>query len=580
MKKLFNSINDYLHKNILTTSIIITALYILLLFTTTAVQFETIDDFWMMHFASGAFGDYSPNLVNINRHLGYIIAWCYHLLPNIPAYTILMFMLLFASMTIFSFTTLRESGSIPLAIFATFLTGTILPEKLNFTVIAFYAMTAGIMLWVENSQKHSTYTSYTAATMLIFGSMYRREVFYATLLIVVLLLIADIVTKREHKLYLGDRKKLLPIIIALFLSLLLWGLNDLYFATNDLYSNMKNLQSRTAVTDYNRVYYEINPEVYRDAGWSKNDYIMFYSYQYDSQIFNAQKFQNLLDAKLKYRHTAGKSSIDKLKPFHRYDTYLIASLFLLIFTAVAVPGTLWYNIVIAIYSILMISYPILTERLCDRVILPQFFLIFLMIGIVAFIQGRNLKDGKLNLPNWVKITFITILILGLVPIYISNSHRFAPNSIKSYSQYNVVADYLNDHSSNLYILDTCSTRYMGYSIFKNLKFGTFSNMVPSGEWFCGFGSNLKIKRKFGIDNLFVNMTTRDDVLYIIATDAKNYRVQFSDTETKVAAMKNFLQEHYNLNIAYEVVDSFGTDPETKQPLYRVYRFKKQNSTDG
>ncbi len=551
-------------------SLVSTAIFFTLILIFIPVQYQTIDDYWMAMMVGGAWGEYSPFISNINIVYGFLLSFLYKVYP-LPWYPLLLILSLYLSVSAITFAISDRFNSCMIGCFVSILLLSIIfPDNFQFTFVAYLSIIAGLVLWVNsiNSKRQEV----AAVFFILNAGMIRGECLYTALIFVLLLLCIDFfIGKKNPEESLNLKKRFWSIIGVFILSIILYQLNNCIYNTGEY-----GLRERVAATDYIRIPADKINDICLQAKWNEIDYMLLISYNFDDKIFTKDKLINLISAKRQYLldKKEFKTHMEStIKRFRLSTGNIVFLLFALcIVTGFLKKETIPYSMILLIIPILLVFLFCYLGRGLTRVTIPQYMTsIILAVLIYGFFEKNFLDKIKNNVNRYVKIVMITtiVVIITFVCAHMCLKSDFYKTS--RYTDYRELLSYINLHKENFYIYDSFSYVNKSYGIFERPVFNQFENCVPSGEWWCDFPINKKIKRNHGIDNIFTALCEKKNVFYVIAERSDDRRSEFPWSSDQVAALiALFLKEHYNLDVIPEKIETFGGKDKN---IYAVFKYK-------
>lgn len=556
--------------------------WLVFIFTSMHIQYQTIDDYFMSMFASGAFGEFSPFLVNIHNILGLPLAFLYKSAIFVPWYPLFFAAIIYISITVIVYVMFCRFKYFRVGFFVLLAIGAmIFPDNFQFTIISYLCIIAGTVLWINAPYSpNMRFQNIAAALLILIGGLIRSQCLYTALSFVISLLAVDFIISKISKknaIGLSNLKQTALILLAFFVPILLWQLQ--YSRYSDFYS----LKDRTVATDYNIIPAELAEKIYSSATWSENDYKMMLSYHYDDNYFSKDMYKKLVDAKKTYllnRDNQISKTIDRLSnSYGNIITLVVLCILLCFFEKRLIPyGAVLFLIPVSIN--ILLSY---LDRSLDRVIIPQYItsiiLMLLIYGLFGSRQNRidrpsERKDSKIDSKNRLIAVISSLALIALIFIYQGMVKRSQYYDISKYKEYRALLDYTFNHKNNCYIYDTFSLRNEAYGIFEVQRFNQFGNCIPSGDWWSHLDLNSNNKKNNGIDGIFKAIVEKDNVFYITAVSNEDFRVKENQPpgEEKAQQICVFLKERYNITSKPKQIDSFGG---AGNDIYAVYKLEKQ-----
>lgn len=479
-------------------TLFISALFLVLIFLTKWIVFETNDDALMMHIVMGSIsGEASPFLLFSNWYWGAFLVELCALLPKLNAYTLVFFVShIFINYTFNKKILVKELSIIWVIIFTTFQLLLIL--KLQFTSLAIMLGMTSILLFLDDKY-------IVAAILLVFSSLIRWEAFLLILLLWSVYVVVEATIRKEYfqLIFFG-----ISVFGAFFLN---FQHNDIYekFAANEALFTPYSAASLRTLMDFGG---KIDEKALQSVHWTINDFKVFKQWFWaDEIIFSKQHITKLAQATTyDYRLFP---RIKHLVHFVVYHFGYCIALALLVFVArkIIFNKKNWLVLLPFIFSLLSFC---LLQRFLPRVILPM------SIG-VFFILLVKRSTKKIVLPSrvWLTILFALFFQIG----------HFIFENHKSKLEFEVCQTILEKYHDKTILNVQSALNIEGCPIWKNPN--TYSNKnFTFVDVLVGYPTYQKFMAIRQITNPFEALYQRDDV-YLIANE--------------VANIQQFITEHYH-----------------------------------
>jgi 4-amino-4-deoxy-L-arabinose transferase-like glycosyltransferase len=344
-------------------------------------------------------------------------------------------------------------------------------------------------------------------------------------------------------------------LIYLVIAIIIYVSNYIIYNTNEVYKNYTEYNEiRTQLNDIVYVEYEENKEIFDEIGWSKNDYYLFYTFNFgDENIYSKENLQKILDYKIqkdgKYNFNTDISSIIELLENEIKSNYMCIFLVFVVVITISLCNKekRMENILIAITTIAVHILFIIINRTLLRVVIPEY-----IVGIAWIIYNLPINSVKEKINDSVKNSAILCIIAIVIVVISGEDYNFNYN-LDDYKNYQEIIKYTSENKENIYLytVPALQYRYLAYSVYEMPPKAAFSNLRVMGGWDMYTQNYYDFKDRYNLDGTFLDLL-KDDV-YLI-----DGRVKWSGNlyENYINNIVLFIKEHYNINAEYEKIKEF------------------------
>ena len=527
-------------------------LIIVVLLSLKYIQYSTNDDFYMMAQACGAFGEFSPFLMNseaTNFFYGIILTILFKFFPSINWLSVFTLLFLYMGETVIEaiyvskYKTWRSffiSMSLSIILIPVLFLGINYAKpagilSLSSIVLIFHAKNSS-----QNSKKYIIWSIIIYTISLIIR--FQAAIF---VLPFSLIFIIDAIRKQ---LFFNNLKKYFFI-----LSLYLFSTIFIYFSNVFAYSSsntIKSLNQRelllVELRDYGIPNYDSHSSEYKSIGLSENDVKMLGSLNFtDSVIFSNETLQKIIDMK---HNDETKLSIILhriIRNLHNdvaTEPIFIISVIVVVFLTICTKD---YVIILAssVISFSEILYLLYTGRYPLRV---------LYIPILALIVTSLITCDPIHHIN----TKIIVLCCIFVSFFsMSKTGILSADYIHGYGYRRLDYDEMIqkiENDNNLYIVES-SILITPFSPMESIAYNSWCNIAFDRGWPANTIINYNKTNK---------MTGNNQNIYEYAS--KNGNILFITDEQSINMILNYIQDHYNSSASYTLIDCLGGE--------NVYKF--------
>ena len=561
MKSILEKVKKIL-KNTLTKVIFINLIVFILSNIVFGIKYEEVDDFIIYNLYSGLDGTYNIHGVYIHSVLCFIISLLYRILPMINWHTIFLLCMQFICFTIIGNILLKKNEnkfSYILYILFVSVFYTILLQLIQYTSIAALLILTSFFAMMDGIEKEEKKKRYIILTMVLFtiGIMLRMQSLLIVAPFYAIYLCYNYILKIKNKV---EKQKILKIckqyLILLIITILVYGSNYLIYNTNDLYKEYTQYNEiRTMLHDLSFILYDTNKEIFEEIGWSRNDYALFYRFNFgDENVYSKENLQKIINYKNdKKEYLRLNLNIKKIINIFKGQTIYINSFIVVIFmlaTIIAIytnKSKRGYIISIFLATIFINVLFIILNRSIQRVVIPEY-----IIGTMMMLYLTHYKEEKKQYNSTTKLIVYLVLILILISTNILVAKNYNKGyKIDEYKDYKELINYTNSNKQNayLYTVDLFRGFYLAYSVYEMPPKNSFSNLRVMGGWDMFTENYYDFKERYNLDGIFLDLLKEN--VYLVDRDNK------SKEEDLFEGTILFLKENYNKEVTYEQIQKFG-----------------------
>ena len=561
MKSILEKVKKIL-KNTLTKVIFINLIVFILSNIVFGIKYEEVDDFIIYNLYSGLDGTYNIHGVYIHSVLCFIISLLYRILPMINWHTIFLLCMQFICFTIIANILLKKNEnkfSYILYILFVSVFYTILLQLIQYTSIAALLILTSFFAMMDGIEKEEKKKRYIILTMVLFtiGIMLRMQSLLIVAPFYAIYLCYNYILKIKNKV---EKQKILNIckqyLILGIITILVYGSNYLIYNTNDLYKEYTQYNEiRTMLHDLSFILYDTNKEIFEEIGWSRNDYALFYRFNFgDENVYSKENLQKIINYKNdKKEYLRLNLNIKKIINIFKGQTIYINSFIVVIFmlaTIIAIytnKSKRGYIISIFLATIFINVLFIILNRSIQRVVIPEY-----IIGTMMMLYLTHYKEKKKQYNNTTKLIVYLVLVLILISTNILVAKNYNKGyKIDEYKDYKELINYTNSNKQNayLYTVDLFRGFYLAYSVYEMPPKNSFSNLRVMGGWDMFTENYYDFKERYNLDGIFLDLLKEN--VYLVDRDNK------SKEEDLFEGTILFLKENYNKEVTYEQIQKFG-----------------------
>ena len=524
------------------------------------IKYEQVDDFIIYNLYSGLDGTYNIHGIYINPILCFILGMFFRILPMINWHSVFLLGMQFVCFTIIGTLIIKKNNSklsyILYCLFASICYTSLLQLIQYTSVAALLILTAFfvIMDYIESRRKRK---KYIICYLILFtlGIMTRMQSLLIVAPFFALYFAYNLILFIRKKV---EKEKITEIIknyLILGLVTVVVYVSNYMFYNNEIYKNYNGFNElRTILHDNTYVSYEENKELFDEIGWSENDHYLFYTFNFgDENVFNKENLQKIVD----YQKSKGElynydfdvkniinDLIDQMRNTNPYISIMFLGSFLVaIYTNKEKRG---YIIAIFLVTLAINSIFIIMNRSMHRVVIPEY-----IIGIAMFLYLTKYKE-KIENEKLSLLKAMSIFIVAITVIFAGGGYQFNYH-LEDYSNYKDVIEYTNSHKENVYLYTVPSLqfRYLTYSVYEMPPKEAFSNLRVMGGWDMYTKNYYDFKDRYGLDGTFLDLLKEN--VYLIDGDVTWSGNYYEDYKKHIIL---FIKEHYDVDVSYELVETF------------------------
>lgn len=519
--------------------------------------YETNDDITLCNIVDGSWGTYSPNLVYINRLLGYLLSGLYKTFGVISWYAVLHYAVLFFSFCAITNVVLHKIDSLyKIAVLLIFLCvfGFETYLKIQFTKTAGVATAAGVLLLLEyiSGEFRSKIRVFFGYLLALAGFMYRTDQFLLTMLLLSGIGVMILFDGKGR-----DWIKKIMRAFVLFVPLLVLAMG-LYFWDRSGYTS----DEWRSYMEYNSVRGELYDFLFPDWNTFHNEYKEL---GIDAESYNFYRLWNHLDDDY--------FSVDTMKKLiaMREQNKPGRNWILEFFTSVpqAIPYIPCFCGVIAFLVFWVFGGK---HRLSEYIGIIYEIVITGVVYFYLFYQGRYLIN-RVDVGIWFAFCLVMLwgkwqktkrgnlwrafgCVLGL-GCFIAGIRYHMPglrwqgqmDLEKANQNRQQVEELLSSDKETLYLNKAIDVRSL-YGPFDRVPEGMFENVAYLCGWMVKMPQQNALLQKYNIQNPYRDVIDRKDVRIVSRNiDYKLY----------------YIQTHFNRDARAELVKDMG-----EYGIYRIY----------
>ncbi len=510
--------------------------------------FAINDDPAMMRIASGArTGEPSEYLIFINVIIGHFLKLFYTLFPQLNWYVIIFYLVHFISMVAVLYVFLRNAFSLKnilLFLLLFVFIETQFLTYLQFTTTAFVAGISGILLFLsfEDETKNSKWSGLAAGILLVvLAGLIRSSVVYALLMLwLPLCIYRAYITKSFYK--------IIPIVIAALFFFAASEYDTRYYEKQPDWSYYKEYNSlRSNLTDYQHfAYTEDTKEVYDAVGWSENNVNMFRNWSFaDLEVFPLEDLAYIVSN----IETPGRNFADILSTLYRAFSYL-DSRGLWFIIAIVLTALITVNrqekkyLLLALLVVSAASvYLAYSGRILPRAFFPLLYFLccFAMFNLTLSYNNIFAKHSLKHVSRLFIYCSLAFIIFLIFSVEAGNSSinkligdRIDYNAEQLASRDYIYATWPSPGSFESFIM----SRNYSLTLFNvhDTDHSRQINRLPFGGSFSHSPHNNKILADASIDNIYIDLVERNDILLIADRALIKY------------LLTQFMHENYGIKI--------------------------------
>jgi len=524
--------------------------------TRAPIKYVINDDCAFELMLSGAYGSSAGYDIFQNIVFGKVISALFALLPTVNWYSVALMGIFCLSFSVFGTYFIEKLGfviGIPLDIAVDLVFETTLLYQFQWTVCAYVAMAAGIVLfiWGDRSEKRKRIWRFILSGLFFsLAFMIRWNV----------ILPAAVLTGAYCVVALLEKKKRAVASAAAFCAICgviagLYGVNALAYTCDPQWRAYEEYNSvRSELVDFLRPDYAENEAVYQSVGWSQNDCDMFLSFiTPDDGKFSTENLEKIAEAVSSSRTVNLKEAVVKLGQDISQFRHTQVSCFVILFSLLF---ALCFNekkilpIGLAASAFLFHMVLILMNRNLDRVVFPQYATTaILMLCILDFDAAEaklGIVPGKLG-PGIRMKAFALLLVLSvfLPKSMVNYQVDTALDGIQENNSIALYDEYVKENPQNVYVMvpNGLYSRNSYYSLFTVPEKDSLKNAFPVGGWEQRTKYYYEFEERYGIDNILQDLLTKEN--YYIAP------LNYGDF------LRTYIYENYGISVEFQTIYQAG-----------------------
>lgn len=534
------------------------------------VKYEQVDDFIIYNLYSGLDGTYNLHGIYIHPLICLIISVLYRIIPIINWHSIFLLSIQFICFTLIGYTILKKHNNelaiILYIVFASVFYSTLLMLIQYTSVAALLILTSFILFIdrVEKEEKVNIKKSILIFILYMVGIMTRMQ---SLLIVIPFMGLYFLINIIKYKYKTIQKDKIVIIVkyytVYLLITLVVWISTNIIYNSNEVYKNyMEYNDIRSTLHDIIYVDYNENKEIFDEIGWSRNDYYMFYTFNFgDENIYSKDNLQKILEYKIQkdgvYKISTNLYEIIKnLFEEMRYSIPYISILFITIFIiSLFNKNRKKENILIFITTILIHLLFIIINRSMLRVVIPEYIL-----GTALIMYNLKLKY-KDRINDDMKNCLIVICIIVSICMLCGNKYNYQ-YKLDDYKNYQELINYTNNNKQNVYLYTTPALqyRYLVYSVYKMPPKASFSNLRVIGGWDIFTQNYYDFKDRYELDGNLLDLLK--DNVYLIDGNVYWSGKEFDNYKENIVFA---IKENYNIKVECREVKEFDN-----LKIYKVY----------
>lgn len=544
------------HKTIMIPIAINLVIFIICFFFT-GIYYDEIDDFHIQNILFGySSGEFSSNSIHLNyffsQLLGMLIQW----VSSINWYAITLVVFQFFSFTLMGYYFMKMKGVKKGTLYYLFigiLFYSLTLSQIQYTCVAgicFASAFLGQYYMLTASLKRKEFAFHLVLTTLLIGMgiCLRFDMLYFYIpFILAFLFIHAIKGPRTAKLRFF-------IVYLLLLGIVLLGIriasNHAYQKADPTYCSYND--NRSLLVDFVHLDEEEDAAILNKVNWSPNDLLLFNNFICaDETIYSEENLEVLLFSKFEeWKHgnlgiTLNSVGLFFNKLFQLFKKYfffflIIIALWVITYCFQEKKKKNFHNIVFTTVFIGILLLLVIVDKCISRILFPVF---------IMYLMAYQLPIDFETVMKRIKIsTYGILLTTMLILISIINSLF---NIVNQVSPMKDLISYAQDHPQNAYVYCPYSLMllYKQNDIFTLYPKGSFSNILPLGDWTYQDKRYYDFKERYQLENLIPNLLTKDNIYLMDAIKTEDNKM--------LPYLVTFLKEHYAQDVSVETVATFN-----------------------
>lgn len=445
--------------------------------------FETNDDNYISAILYGVYGEYDTHLIYMNVLMGKIIKALLLICPVLPWYTIIQYVLLFISFTSILYLILNNDKNgykYFLCVTTLIFFGYECYVKVQYSKTAGVMTVVGILLIYEalKTQAIKKIQVIIGASLVIFGSLYRFQVFIMMLPIVGIMVFFDCIHEINRKNF-ENFKRCCLIFLPIFLLCFCFKIYDWrIYDKNIEWKEYKEFdKKRIELLDYGFPDYDENKDIYHELNITKSDLELYKNWNFaDKELFTEEVLVRLADAK--EEKTLDLQTLQKFMReipvrFLTYPCFLVVCVILCLWilgtkkNKASILCMLFMGWLIEFYLFYTGRYFI------NRIDLPILFGIFVVLAM-------NLEKSRFyNIDRYI----VYIIFAGI--IFNTDSFLCTKTELEGQESAREIMQLIENDKENIYFIENYTSDKLwtsAYPIWKMPRKDCSKNYFPLGGW--------------------------------------------------------------------------------------------------
>ena len=544
------------------------------------IKYEQVDDFIIYNLYSGLDGTYNIHGVYIHPMICLILSLLFRIIPIINWHSIFLLGAQFICFTLIGYNILKKNDNMVSIVLYTIFASifyTSLLMMIQYTSVAALLISTSLVLLIdmnEGQEKKSLKYKILIFTLFTIGLMTRMQ----SLIIVLPFMGIYFITKLFEFIKMQTLKKefwklVKDYIIYFVITLVVYGSSLIIYDSNDMYKTyMEYNDIRTFLQDITKVSYDNNKEIFDEIGWSKNDYYMFYTFNFgDENIYSKDNLEKIWNYKIqkdgKYNFNKNLKEVFDSFVSETMNTYTYISIFLICLFIINVlinKEKIAFNILIFAATIGLHIFFITMGRSMQRVVIPGY-----VIGDTLLIYNFKL-DVKRKISNSIKNNVLVTIVTVIICFTIGTKYNYG-YKLNNYTSIQKIINYTNQNKKNVYLYTVPSLqyRYLAYSVYQMPPKAAFSNLRVIGGWDMFTQNYYDFKDRYNLDGSLLDLLKEN--VYLIDGDVYwSGRLYENYKEHIILAIK----EHYGIDAECELVEQFDN-----LKIYKLQDLQKRTDTN-
>lgn len=509
------------------------------------ISFEQNDDMFISTIPSGIYGQHYIYICFSNILQGIFLSGLSKLLP-ICNWTIILYIgYLYISYVGIGVWTVKTKGIViggGLSVLFFLTTYDSLLHNMNFSKIGGVLMSVGAVIFAHYtnklSEKNNIIFLLISGSMILFGSLIRRDSIIAFLPFIMILIVAVVLQCKSRRTKVI--KEIFPWLILTLVVVTVWMIDSMAYEVNGEWRDYKEFNSvRVNLDDYGMLDYETHQEIYQKIGYNEIDVKMLSTWHSaDDEVFSKENLQEIIRNKVpkEYSFENIKQSLREMYNNVFKKNYLFyAILVLTLVCGLTDPKKLLLLIPNFLLMIAELFYLVFGGRYPDRATLLIFMYAFVVI-VYTFPKKEELTKARNSLMA------AALLVMVAVGLYNMDINEIIENDAREYpykEEYRQFLSEISEHQENLYVWDIFAIERVlegAYTPYEALDRGVLRNSVYTGGWFVNTPIMANNAERFGEKNN----------PYKLLADLKNvYLVTLTGTD--INDTLSYIRRHYNEN---------------------------------